>query len=109
MVLLQHPWYVQIGSTWVSHNKNNLFIITIRFFVCIYDSFKRFGQESKIPVGEIPSDVNEATTLQGRGRDPRGRGQGRDQVFQPRGRSRIRGQVHEVAEVWKTEKFVMVH
>ena len=55
-------------------------------------------------------DVNEATTLRGRGRDPRGRGQdprGRGRGRDPRGRGR--GQVHEAAEVWKTEKIVMVH
>ena len=45
-------------------------------------------------------DVNEATTLRGRGRDPRGRGQdprGRGRGQDPRGRGR--GQVHETAEV----------
>ena len=44
---------------------------------------------------DVPSNVNEATTLRGWGQDPRGRGQGQD----PRGRGQDpRGRVHE-AEV----------
>ena len=59
------------------------------------------------------SDINEATTLRGRGQDPRGqgrdprgrgqdprgRGQGKGQVFRPQGRGQIRGQFHEAAEI----------
>ena len=51
----------------------------------------------------------EAVIHEAEGQDPRGRGRGQGQVFRPRGRGRIRGQVHEAAEIWKTEKFVMVH
>ena len=50
---------------------------------------------------ESSRDVNETTTL--RGRDPRGWGRGQDP------QCRGQGQVHEEAEVWKTEKFVMGH
>ena len=68
------------------------------------DKHTESSSSCQLQVGH--SDVNEATTLRGRGRDPRGRGHDpRGQGQDPRGR----GQVHEAAEVWKTEKFVMVH